>query len=102
MMKDAPERVARFQEVFAAPSRVQLVRILLKGSLNFSELMAAAEAVAVSRDSVHAALRDLHRFGYISDDADPTKKRKPNSTRFTADRELITADFAAFMTFTLG
>jgi hypothetical protein len=79
-----------------------LVRILLKGSLNFGELMVAAEGAGVGRDSVHAALRELGRCGYVSDDADATKKRKPNATRFTADRVLITGDFAAFMEFTLG
>lgn len=101
-MKDAPPRVVRFQEVFAAPSRVLLVRILLKQSLNFAEVIEAAAAESVNRDSVYTGLRDLARYGYITDDAGPGRKRKPNTTVFTADRELITGDMAAFMVFTLG
>jgi len=102
MMKDVPERVARYQEAFAAPSRVIIVRILLKGSLNFPELMDAAAAQSVSRDSVHAAIRDLTRCGYVTDDSDPNKKRKPTTTKFTAERALITKDLTEFVAYLIG
>lgn len=102
MLKDAPERVARYQEAFAAPSRVLLVRILLKQSLNFHDLIEAAALEAVGRDSVYAALRDLARYGYVTDDADPSKKRKPNTTVFTANRSRITQDLTEFVAFLIG
>ncbi|MFT7712326.1 hypothetical protein ACMT9Y_15305 [Clavibacter tessellarius] len=47
------------------------------------------------RSSVHAALRELAALGYVSDDAPASALRKPQTTTFTADRQLVAEDWAA-------
>lgn len=101
LMKHAPERVALFQELFSAPSRVLVLRALLRGPLNYGELFEAL-GDTMSRPAVHAALFDLRSMGYIEDDAPEGAVRRPAKTKIIARRDLITHDFGQALEFLLG
>lgn len=101
LMKHAPDRVALFQELFSAPSRVLVLRVLLPKPLSFNELFDAI-GDTMSRPAVHAALIDLRSMGYVEDDAPDDVLRRPAGTVFTARRDLVTRDFAQVLEFVLG
>lgn len=101
MMKHAPDRVALFQELFSAPSRVLVLRALLRKPLSYAELFDVI-GDTMSRPAVHAALIDLRGMGYIEDDAPDGVVRRPQGTKFTARRDLVTRDFGQVLEFLLG
>jgi len=97
-----PERVARFQEAYAAPTRAYVLRVLLQQSRTYPELFALISEETMSRSSVYEALRDLTRFGYVEDDAPEGAVRKPKRTKIWACRELIAEDLGATVAWLLG
>ena len=100
-MKNAPERVTVFQELFSAPARVLVLRALLPKPLNYAELFEVLGDV-MSRPAIHGALIDLRAMGYLEDDASDDVIRRPSTTKFTARRDLITHDFGQALEFVLG
>lgn len=100
-MKNAPERVAVFQELFSAPARLLVLRALLPKPLNYVELFEALDDV-MSRPTIHGALIDLRALGYIEDDAPDDVIRRPSTTKLSARRDLITHDFGQALEFVLG
>lgn len=98
----APERVARFHEAYSAPTRAIVLRILLKKSRTYAELFDLIGEDVMSRNSVHEALRDLGRLGYVEDDAPAGIRRRPAKTVFWACRELIAEDLGATVAYLLG
>ena len=100
-MKNAPERVTVFQELFSAPARVLVLRALLPKPLNYAELFEALSDV-MSRPAIHGALIDLRAMGYLEDDAPDDVIRRPSTTKLTARRDLITHDFGQALEFVLG
>jgi len=101
LMKHAPDRVALFQELFSAPSRLLVLRALMPKPLTFNELFNTI-GNTMSRPAVHSALVDLRSMGYIEDDAPDDVLRRPAGTKFTARRDLITRDFGQVLEFILG
>lgn len=101
LMKNAPERVVAFQELFSAPARVLVLRALLPKPLNYAQLFEALSDV-VSRPTIHGALIDLRALGYIEDDAPDDAIRRPSATMLTARRDRITHDFGQALEFVLG
>ena len=101
LMKNAPERVTVFQELFSAPARVLVLRALLPKPLNYAELFEVLGDV-MSRPAIHGALIDLRAMGYLEDDASDDVIRRPSTTKFTARRDLITHDFGQALEFVLG
>jgi len=99
---NAPERVARFHEAYSAPTRAIVLRIVLKRPLTYTELFDLIPEDVMSRNSVHEALKDLGRLGYIEDDAPDELKRRPSKTTFWANRELIAEDLGATVAHLLG
>ncbi|KFF58173.1 hypothetical protein JF66_20560 [Cryobacterium sp. MLB-32] len=101
LMKNAPARVKVFQELFAAPARILVLRALLPQPLNYGELFDALDNV-MSRPAIHGALIELRALGYIEDDAPEGVIRRPSTTRLTARRDRITHDFGQALEFVLG
>ena len=99
---NAPERVDRFHEAYSAPTRAIVLRILLKKSRTYTELFDLIPEDVMSRNSVHEALKDLGRLGYVQDDAPEGSKRRPARTTFWACRELIADDLGATVAYLLG
>ena len=99
---NAPERVARFHEAYSAPTRATVLRILLKKRRSYNELFDLIPEDVMSRNSVHEALKDLGRLGYVEDDAADGLKRRPPKTTFWANRELIAEDLGATVAYLLG
>lgn len=99
---NAPERVARFHEAYSAPTRAIVLRILLKQRRSYTELFDLIPEDVMSRNSVHEALKDLGRLGYVEDDAADGLKRRPPKTTFWANRELIAEDLGATVAYLLG
>lgn len=99
---NAPERVARFHEAYSAPTRAIVLRILLKKDRTYAELFDLIPEELMSRNSVHEALKDLGRLGYVEDDAPDSMKRRPSKTTFWANRELIADDLGATVAHLLG
>jgi DNA-binding HxlR family transcriptional regulator len=97
-----PEAVARFQEVCASPTRVLVLRFLLRsGRTGYPELRQASDG-HMSFQRLHTALSELSEAGYVDDDAPPTAARKPRSTQFWAVRERIAGDFGATAQYLFG
>ena len=101
ILKNAPERVAAFQELFAAPARVLVLRALLPKPLNYAELFEALGDV-MSRPAIHGALIDLREMGYLEDDAPDGVIRRPSTTKLAARRDVVTHDFGQALEFVLG
>ena len=101
ILKNAPERVAVFQELFAAPARVLVLRALLPKPLNYAELFEALGDV-MSRPAIHGALIDLRAMGYLEDDAPDGVIRRPSTTKLAARRDVVTHDFGQALEFVLG
>ena len=101
ILKNAPERVAAFQELFAAPARVLVLRALLPKPLNYAELFEALGDV-MSRPAIHGALIDLREMGYLEDDAPDGVIRRPSTTKLIARRDVVTHDFGQALEFVLG
>jgi DNA-binding transcriptional ArsR family regulator len=99
---NAPEPVARFHEAYSAPTRAIVLRILLKKPRSYTELFDLIPEDVMSRNSVHEALKDLGRLGYVEDDAPEDLKRRPPKTTFWANRELIADDLGATVAHLLG
>jgi DNA-binding transcriptional ArsR family regulator len=99
---NAPERVARFHDAYSAPTRAVVMSILLKKSRTYTELFELIPEDVMARNSVHRALEDLSRLGYVEDDAPDGSKRRPPKTTFWANRELIADDLGATVAYLLG
>lgn len=97
----SPDRVARFQEVYAGPTRVTVMRLLLQHSRSYRELIELTQG-EMSRPAVYKALDELVRVGYVEHDAPDSDHRKPSKTRFTARRDLIAEDLGATVAHLLG
>ncbi|TFC93007.1 MULTISPECIES: hypothetical protein [Cryobacterium] len=98
----APERVARFHEAYSAPTRAIVLRILLQKSRTYFELFDLIGEDVMSRGSVHEAIRELGRLGYVQNNAPEGVRRRPAKTQFWANRELIAADLGATVGYLLG
>jgi len=97
-----PDAVARFQEVCASPTRVVILRFLLRGGRrSYPELRQATEG-HMSFQRFHRALGELADAGYVIDDAPTDATRKPQSTHFWAARERIAADYGATAAYLFG
>jgi DNA-binding transcriptional ArsR family regulator len=97
----APERVKRFREVVAAPTRMAVLRLLMKETLTYPELFDRLSEDVMSRGAVYEALRELKRVGYVQDDAPDDVVRRRKLTHFWADRELVGEDMGAFFVYFL-
>jgi DNA-binding transcriptional ArsR family regulator len=90
-----PERVARFFEVVAAPTRVIVLRIVMEKTRTYNELFDLIDEDVMSRGSVYEALRDLKRWGYVEDDAPENVRRRSKRTTFWANKDIIADDLGA-------
>lgn len=99
---NAPERVERFHEAYSAPTRAIVLKILLKKPRTYAELFDLIPEGVMVRNSVHRAIDDLSRLGYVEDDCPAEFKRRPPKTTFWANRELIADDLGATVAYLLG
>ena len=90
-----PERVARFSEALAAPTRLVVLRVLMQGPRTYTDLFNEIGEGVMSRGSVYEALRDLKRLGYVLDDAPDDVVRRAKRTLFWADKALVAGDLGA-------
>jgi DNA-binding transcriptional ArsR family regulator len=99
---NAPERVERFHEAYSAPTRAIVLRILLKKPRTYTELFDLISEDVMARNSVHRAIEDLSKLGYVQDDAPDGTRRRPAKTTFWANRELIAEDLGATVAYLLA
>jgi len=90
-----PERVARFLEAFAAPTRVTVLRVLMQGPLTYGDLFDKIGSDVMSQSAVYSALHDLKIRGYVEDDAPDDVVRRLKRTLFWANKQLIADDLGA-------
>ncbi|MBF4625823.1 winged helix-turn-helix transcriptional regulator [Clavibacter sp. VKM Ac-2872] len=95
----APRNVIAFQVLAQAPSRVTVLRQLLRGPMTFDQLR---QALDISAAGCREAIYALTEAGYVTDDADPSYRRKPSGTRYWAVRDRVAADALDFAKFLLS
>ncbi|AJW80635.1 winged helix-turn-helix transcriptional regulator [Clavibacter michiganensis] len=97
--RDAPDNVSGMQVVLQAQSRVLVLRHLLRGPTTFDELLRELDmSVAGCRQAIYV----LTEAGYVTDDADPSYRRKPSETRYWALRERVAGDALDFVKYLLS
>ncbi|MDO4076455.1 ArsR family transcriptional regulator [Clavibacter michiganensis] len=97
--RDAPDNVSGMQVVLQAQSRVLVLRHLLRGPATFDELLRELDmSVAGCRQAIYV----LTEAGYVTDDADPSYRRKPSETRYWALRDRVAADALDFVKYLLA
>ncbi|MBF4619462.1 winged helix-turn-helix transcriptional regulator [Clavibacter sp. VKM Ac-2873] len=97
--RGAPDNVIAFHTLVQAPSRVIVLRHLLRGPVVFDELMRElGMSAAACREAIYA----LTEAGYVTDDADASYRRKPSPTRYWALRDRVAADTLDFAKFVLS
>ncbi|PPF91351.1 ArsR family transcriptional regulator [Clavibacter michiganensis] len=97
--RGAPDNVTAFQVLMQAPTRVVVLRHLLRGPTSFEGLMRELDMSAAGcRDAIYV----LTAAGYVTDDADPSYRRKPSATKYWARTDRVTADALDFTKFLLS
>ncbi|CAQ03191.1 winged helix-turn-helix transcriptional regulator [Clavibacter sepedonicus] len=97
--RDAPDNVSGMQVVLQAQSRVLVLRHLLRGPATFDELLRELDmSVAGCRQAIYV----LTEAGYVTDDADPSYRRKPSETKYWALRERVAGDALDFVKYLLS
>jgi len=98
-LDDVPEGVARLQYLVAAPGRLVVLRAVLDGPTNFTELVTKLDLTGTS---VRNALDELETHGWLtasSERVDEPGRRRKRNTTYTADREVIMGDLGAFLAY---
>jgi DNA-binding transcriptional ArsR family regulator len=97
-----PQQVARFLEAFGgAPTRVTVVRVLMKGPRTYTDLFNEIGEDVMSRGAVYSALHELKIRGYVEDDAPNDVVRRLKRTLFWANKQLIADDLGATVAYFL-
>jgi len=96
-----PERVARFLDACAAPTRLAVLHVLMHGPMTYGELFDKIGSDVMSQSTVYGCLHDLKVRGYVQDDAPDDVVRRLKRTLFWANKQLISDDLGATVAYFL-
>jgi DNA-binding transcriptional ArsR family regulator len=96
-----PERVTRFLDACAAPTRVTVLHVLMQGPMTYGELFEKIGSDVMSQSAVYGALHDLQVRGYVEDDAPDDVVRRLKRTLFWANKQVISEDLGATVAYFL-